>query len=557
MFVTILMLGSISSFSGKPASSIVAGTGGTINVLSTPGLYPMASMWAAEYSRLNPKVNMVVTRIPEGAMKSQLKAGEIGFVSRESDPLLSGENSWNMVVGRDVIVPVMSTKNSFAAAIARKGISPNFFKAIFQNKGDVTWGMLLGNSQNTPVRCYVVNEKNVVSGVADFTGVDKSIITMRVVENGAAISALLKSDPDAIGFCRLGTLMDASSLNLPENIRLVPIDKNGNGTIDYMEKIYDDPQAFARGVWIGKYPRALSGNIYAVAASQPVGGEGASFLMWVVSDGQKLLGSQGISDLVYNERESQMNRLNYVPATPLVSSFDGYSILKIVLLIFISLVVIGSIIDLLLRVNRKNMVAENHQPGSIPGVFDENSVVLPKGLFFDKTHTWAFMEKDGSVKLGVDDFMQHITGTLTRIEMREPGEKIRKGDPLLTMVHDGKQLHLYAPVSGTITAHNKGLLSITSMLNTAPYTDGWVYLIEPANWLRDIQFLSMADRYKTWLKDEFSRLKDFFAAAVNMHTLEFSPVILQDGGDLTDNLLADLNPKVWEDFQRNFIDKAR
>ncbi len=279
MFVTILMLGSISSFSGKPASSIVAGTGGTINVLSTPGLYPMASMWAAEYSRLNPNVNMVVTTVPEGAMKSQLKAGEIGFVSRESDPSISGVNTWNMVVGRDVIVPVMSAKNPFAAEITRKGISPASFTAILQNRGDMTWGKLLGNGRNTPVHCYLVNEKPVVSGVADFTGIDKSTVSMRTVENGAAISALLKSDPDAIGFCRLGTLMDASSLNLPENIRLVPIDKNGNGTIDYMEKIYDDPQAFARGVWIGKYPRALSGNIYAVAASQPVGGEGASFLM--------------------------------------------------------------------------------------------------------------------------------------------------------------------------------------------------------------------------------------------------------------------------------------
>ena len=50
-----------------------------------------------------------------------------------------------------------------------------------------------------------------------------------------------------------------------ENIRLLPIDRNGNGLIDYNEKIYDDVNDFSRGVWIGKYPKALFSNIYTVA----------------------------------------------------------------------------------------------------------------------------------------------------------------------------------------------------------------------------------------------------------------------------------------------------
>jgi hypothetical protein len=33
--------------------------------------------------------------------------------------------------------------------------------------------------------------------------------------------------------------------------------------------------------------------------------------------------------------------------------------------------------------------------------------------------------------------------------------------------------------------------------------------------------------------------------------------VLQDGGELTDNLLEKLGPEVWEDFQVNFIDKSR
>ncbi len=37
--------------------------------------------------------------------------------------------------------------------------------------------------------------------------------------------------------------------------------------------------------------------------------------------------------------------------------------------------------------------------------------------------------------------------------------------------------------------------------------------------------------------------------------MEFA--ILQDGGELRDNILADQGPEVWEEFQRKFIDLSR
>jgi hypothetical protein len=82
-------------------------------------------------------------------------------------------------------------------------------------------------------------------------------------------------------------------------------------------------------------------------------------------------------------------------------------------------------------------------------------------------------------------------------------------------------------------------------------------MIEPTNWSLEIQFLSMADKYKTWLKGEFSRLKDFIATAVNANTPEYAFVPLQDGGEMTDNVLAGLGPEVWEDFQTKFIDNVK
>jgi glycine cleavage system H lipoate-binding protein len=167
------------------------------------------------------------------------------------------------------------------------------------------------------------------------------------------------------------------------------------------------------------------------------------------------------------------------------------------------------------------------------------------------------MEQDGLVKIGIDDFLKHVTGRLTSLKMRSPGEKVRKGEKILTVIRDGKQLNLYSPVSGYIRKQNESLLSTPSKINTAAYTDGWVYQIEPVNWAREISFMFMFDKYKEWLQDEFVRLRDFLALSANSNSMVYQHVVLQDGGELKDNVLSDLGPEVWEDFQTRFIDISK
>ena len=140
--------------------------------------------------------------------------------------------------------------------------------------------------------------------------------------------------------------------------------------------------------------------------------------------------------------------------------------------------------------------------------------------------------------------------------MKECGEKIKKGEHLVTIIQKGKQLNIYSPLTGTITAQNKNLITNAGLLNSSPFTDGWLYIIEPINWSLEIQFMNMAEKYANWLTSEYSRLRDFFASAVRVHVPAFV-TILQDGGVLRDGILAELSPEVWEDFQTKFIDSTR
>ncbi len=224
-----------------------------------------------------------------------------------------------------------------------------------------------------------------------------------------------------------------------------------------------------------------------------------------------------------------------------------------VILIFVAFIVLFIAIDAMVQYSRKRKAKAPAITKVSSHIFNETSVIAPKGLFFNKTHTWAFMEKNGMVKIGLDDFLLHVTGPLSRIKMKQAGEQIRMGEPALTIIQNGKQLVINAPVSGSVKCQNGQLLDDISLLNSSPVHEGWIYAIEPSNWEKESQFLIMADKYKEWLKNEFTRLKDFLAFNRQTSNAEFVPIMLQDGGELKDNLLSDFGPEVWEDFQNKFI----
>ena len=186
-------------------------------------------------------------------------------------------------------------------------------------------------------------------------------------------------------------------------------------------------------------------------------------------------------------------------------------------------------------------------------VFNERILSFPGDLYFDKSHTWVSKEKDGRVKIGIDDFLQHVTGDYTRLKMKNPEELVVRNEPVLTLLQKGKKISIKAPISGKIKEFNNDLLAFPSIINNSPYSWGWIYIIEPTNWLSEIELLSVAKSYKAWIKKEISRLKDFIAR-VNLNDAVSEEVIYQEGGELTDNVLEEFGKDVWEDFQKEFLD---
>ena len=530
-------------------------TGDSIRIIISPELNTLTMAWITEYSRLNPSAKFSLRNI-QGDLLNRPEG--IYFVSGEYAEAPVDDPALKINIGHQAIVPVFNAKNPMLAEISGQGISTHEFARLLSGKGKIGWSDVISGAQNEPVTPYFIDNPEIRTGISDFIKTDPAALNAVPVSKALDLITAIQNDPYAIGFCKLSDIRKENLNELVNGIRLLPIDKNGNGRIDHFEEIYGSPDDLSRGVWIGKYPRALSGNIYALSQTKPVDEKSLAFLTWIMTDGGKYLSSNGYSDLISIEKQANLVALLGIQGNGEAPAQSGGPFVSLSWLIILAIVVaLGVIIAVITLILAGRRMATAKEVIPLTAALKENIMRGPMGLYYDRTHTWAFMEPEGMIRVGIDDFFQHVTGSITRVVMKGPGEFIRRGEKMLTIIRYGKQLNLYAPVTGTIRAQNTDLKKNSALINASPYADGWIYQIEPRNWSREVQFMFLGEKYREWLKDEFIRLRNFFETSVKSHSAVYDYAILQDGGELKDNVLADLEPEVWEEFQTKFIDPSR
>ncbi|HLN55151.1 MAG TPA: hypothetical protein VK207_04105 [Bacteroidales bacterium] len=536
-----------SSVSGINNTSVVPGPD-SIFLQSTSELKDLVRKWSDEYKSATPGQMISVKEV-----SSMSEPGKSSIVITQDKDLrlMTDDNRIRIVVGRNVVVPVVNAENPFLEDIRQKGITPGKIKLLLEDQP--TWGDLLSGAQDKPVKFHYINDPLVVSAIIKFTSADQGKIGGTKHDGNEKLLASLSNDIYSVGFCRLEDIQEGTVLS--PKIAILPIDRNGNGTMDANEDIYSDLTAFTRGIWIGKYPKALYSNIYSVTTS-PVNEEVKDFLNWLITDGQEVLPSLGYTGLILTERISVASKIADA-GTPVVSPAASPNIFRTLLIVLVLVAVVILVTRFVMDSLRRKPLAGAASITSDGSVLDEKSILLPKGVYFDKTHTWAFMEQDGTVKVGVDDFLLHMTGPVNRLKMKKPGDRVKRGEEILSVLRNGKQLNLYSPVSGIIRENNAELESNVSLLNSSPYSNGWVYRVEPENWQRENQLLFMADKHRQFIINEITRIKDFLAGLLRDSNVQYAPVVLQDGGMLREGVLSNMDPEVWEEFQTKIIDPSR
>lgn len=190
------------------------------------------------------------------------------------------------------------------------------------------------------------------------------------------------------------------------------------------------------------------------------------------------------------------------------------------------------------------------------GILTPGMLSVPKGLFYSKNHTWAHLERSGSAMIGIDDFLSNLTGFVKPVIKKEPGEVVKKGELLAELVQDGKSLRVFSPISGRIDRLNSHLDENPALLGTDPCGSGWLCSIEPADWKTETSPYYVAQQAVDWLGEEVTRVKDFLAIRADRYMPAPAMVALQDGGELTGNLLSEMPADLWKEFENEFLNQG-
>lgn len=125
-------------------------------------------------------------------------------------------------------------------------------------------------------------------------------------------------------------------------------------------------------------------------------------------------------------------------------------------------------------------------------------LVLPDDVRYADDHEWA-KPQDDRVSIGISDYAQDQLGDIVFVELPRTGETFGKGDQFGTVESVKAVAELYMPLGGEILSVNTSLEESPELLNKAPYAEGWIIQVKPAD-PSDLNALMTKETYVEMLK---------------------------------------------------------
>ena len=102
---------------------------------------------------------------------------------------------------------------------------------------------------------------------------------------------------------------------------------------------------------------------------------------------------------------------------------------------------------------------------------------MPDELYYHEEHSWARVEGT-KVTIGMNDMFQKEAGDIVFVDLPEEEDEVEQGETC-GKIQSRKWIgKLVAPVSGEIIEINEDLEDDTSLINSDPYGEGWILVIQ-------------------------------------------------------------------------------
>jgi phosphate transport system substrate-binding protein len=253
-----------------------------INITGTRFFYPLVEKWAEEYKKENPDVDF---KIAYGIQNSDISM--TGTPVEKENP---GKGKYS-VVSKFAIVPIINEKNPAWKVLQKRGLSKSDFEKIYF-RGDQQQLNFAFSSVNVPIRVYT---RGACASATFSQHFDKKIndlanLDTKIADDKVLLENVL-NDSLGVAYNNLGFVYNLQSRKQNPGIRVVPVDLNGNGSVDRDENFYDNLDQVINKLETGKVDLPPVGKmIFIYKEDRP---EVNAFVNWVQTKGQQFNHSEG------------------------------------------------------------------------------------------------------------------------------------------------------------------------------------------------------------------------------------------------------------------------
>lgn len=108
-------------------------------------------------------------------------------------------------------------------------------------------------------------------------------------------------------------------------------------------------------------------------------------------------------------------------------------------------------------------------------VSDQN---IPDQLRYTDEHEWVERVSDTRVRIGITEYAQSKLGDIVFVQLPEVGGETESGEPFGEVESPKSVSDLYAPLTGKVVEVNTALETSPELVNTDPYGEGWIIVLE-------------------------------------------------------------------------------
>jgi glycine cleavage system H lipoate-binding protein len=170
---------------------------------------------------------------------------------------------------------------------------------------------------------------------------------------------------------------------------------------------------------------------------------------------------------------------------------------------------------------------------------------MANGYYYHMGHSWVRFEHGGRVRVGFDDFLVKLFGTMDELQLPPLGAILKQDQVGWTFGRNDHKASVLSPVTGTVLATNHRTKEQPEITNHDPYQAGWLFVLEPEMPKRNLKRLYFDKESFQWMEQETQNLMSLMGPE-NEH-------LVSTGGEAVNDLFGLFPELGWDQLVARFL----